>query len=65
MLPYRLPFELEVEGLRPIVLDRLFEPRVFEGILGCDTLFGVVDEYLAQEVEELFVEGGGGRNNIL
>jgi len=38
---------------------------VLEGFLGGDALVGVVDEDLAEEGEELFVEVGGGGDDVL
>jgi hypothetical protein len=38
---------------------------MFEGILGRDSLFWIVDEDLSQKVEELFVERSIGGNKFL
>ena len=48
-----------------IVTDLFIKPGVPEGFFGGDAAFGVVDEDLAEEVDELFVEGGGGGNDVL
>lgn len=45
-------------GLGSIIHERLFEPRVLEGFLRCDSLLGVVNEDPFEEIEELSVEVG-------
>ena len=38
---------------------------MLEGFFGAETFVGVVDEDFAEEVEELSIEGRGGRNYVL
>ena len=38
---------------------------MFEGFFGAETFLWIVDEDFAEEVEELSVEGGSGRNDVL
>lgn len=52
-------------SLGPVVDQALLEPRVAECLLRRDAFGGIVDEYFLQQVEELFVENGGGGNDIL
>ena len=49
----------------PVINEALFEPRVFQGLLGCDPLLGVVDKDLPQQVQKLTVEGSVDRNEFL
>ena len=41
------------------------EPRVVQGLLGRDSLCGVVDKHFLEEVEEVLQERGGGWDNVL
>lgn len=59
------PVPSDPRGLSPIVYQTLFEPRVAQCLLGCDAFGGVVNEYLLQKIEELFVENVGGGNDVL
>ena len=38
---------------------------MLEGFFGAETFVRVVDEDFAEEVEELSIEGGSGRNDVL
>lgn len=38
---------------------------MFEGLFGCDAAFGIVDEYAAEEIDELFVEIGALWDDVL
>lgn len=48
-----------------VIRDGLFEPSVFERLLGCDALFGIVLEDAAEKVGELLVEGVVSRDHLL
>lgn len=43
----------------------LLEPRMLQGLLGRDTMGGVVDEDFLQEIPEIFQERGVVGNDIL
>lgn len=52
-----LALEFDFDSLRAVVGGGyFFEPRVLEGLLGCDAVVGVVDEDAAEEVEEVGAE---------
>lgn len=53
------------QRLGAVVYDRFFEPGVFEGLFCGDAQFWVVDEDAAEEVEEVFVEGCCGGDEVL
>src|SRR5699024_5444515 len=62
----RLPRALgDPHSLGAVVVLGLLEPGMLQGLFGGDALLGVVDEDLAQEVEELIVESGGCGDEIL
>ena len=50
---------------RAVVHERLLEPRVLQRVLGRDALFGVVYEDPLQQIEELPIELGVGRDRFL
>ncbi len=52
-------------GFGAVVGDAFFEPGVLEGLFGGDALLGVVLEDASEEVDELFVEAGGCRDDFL
>lgn len=43
-------------SLSPVIDCALFEPRMLERLLGCQSLLGVIDKDLLQQVEKEFVE---------
>lgn len=50
---------------RAVIDKALLEPRVLQGLFGCDALFGVVDKDALKKVEELSVKGGIRRDELL
>ena len=57
--------DANARGLGAVVFNQFVEPFVFQRLPRRDALFGVVDENLAQQVEEEFVEVVRGRNGFL
>lgn len=58
---FLLSLQPDLVRLGAVVHERLLEPGVLQGFLGCDALLGVVHEYPSEEVKELFVEVGVAR----
>jgi hypothetical protein len=56
---------VDASRLRAVVNETLLEPWMFQRLFGRDSSGRVIDEYLAQEVEELPVEGRCGRDEVL
>lgn len=52
-------------GFGAVVGDGFLEPFVLQGFFGRDAFFGVVDEDLAEEVQEGFVEVGSWGDDVL
>lgn len=52
-------------GFCPIVDEGLLEPLMLQGLLGRDAVLRVIDEDLLQEVEELAIIWGIGRDELL
>lgn len=50
---------------RAVIDETLLEPRVLQGLFGCDALLGVVDEDALKEVQELAVERSIGGDELL
>jgi hypothetical protein len=49
-------FQPDLVSFCAIVHERFLEPGMLQGLLGGDTLLGIVDKNPSQEVEELLVE---------
>lgn len=64
-LLFFLALYLDLRRLGAIVDRAFLEPRMLESLFGGNAALGIVDENLAKEVEELFVEGCGCRDEVL
>lgn len=51
--------------LRAIVHNTLFEPGMFQRLLGCDPLLGVIYKDALEQIKEGTVEGRVAGNDIL
>lgn len=53
------------KSFRAVINKRFFKPRMLQGFLGSDAVFGIVDEDPLKKVQELSVETGVGRDEFL
>lgn len=61
---YPLLLYADARRLRAIVLNQFREPRVLQRFASSDAAFRIVDENLAEEIEEELVEAAGRGDNI-
>lgn len=51
--------------LGAVVNETFFKPWVFQRLLRCDSILGIVDKDALQQIQELTVERGVGGNEVL